>query len=147
MLRPSASGYYMQRHSGQLSAQARTKTTGAHTHVYRQHLTQLQQPKKVNVRPIGHTLVKIKPLAEVSAFMISITWRSAQHAIQLRGQACTVCFKTQRSLGSSSLSLAIKRVSRSTAACQHQTCIFAWQQPLMISRTGLIINRHGQQNK
>lgn len=54
---------------------------------------------------------------------------------------CSSVSRCSAVLVASSLSLATKRVSRSTAACQHLTCLFAWQQPPIISRTGLIISR------
>ncbi len=118
MLSPSASGYHMQRPSGRLSAQARTETTGAHIHLYRQHSTQLQQPKKVDAKPVGHTPVTTQALWQKvvhsgSAYHGSqlSSSESTQHLMQLRGKLAqrghftmlfcsSVCFKTQRSLGS-----------------------------------------------
>ena len=57
---------------------------------------------------------------------------------------CSVCSKTPHSLGKSQPESGHKE---SVAACQHQSCLFALQQQLIISRTDLTISRNGQQNR
>jgi len=153
MASPSASGCHIHWHSGQLSAQVRTETAGAHTHLYRQHSTQLQQLHK-GCKANWLYACQSKPLAEMLSFRISIGLAVSSAAVEARSipfsykcrfhiivisPCCSVALSvSRRSAVVVALSLATKRVSRSTAACQHQTCLFAWQQPLIISRTGLL---------
>ena len=134
-----------------MSAQVRTETAGAHSHLYRQHSTQLQQLQK-GCKANWLYACQSKPLAEMLSFRISIGLAVSSAAVEARGipfsykcrfhisvisPCCSVALSvSRRSAVVVALSLATKRVSCSTAACQHQTCLFAWQQPLIISRTG-----------
>ncbi len=140
------------------------RTTGAHTHLYRQHSTQLRQLKKRWMqRQLVIRLSQPRPLAEMCSFRISIEFTVSSAAVKARSiqqgrganlhsivvsPCCSVALSVPRRCAVLvGPSLAPKRVSCSIAACQHQTCLFAWQVLLITSRTGLTVSRTGRQNR